>query len=489
VIDYETWCRIRHHVQEGLTIIQTAQALSLHRQTVAKWARVEKYQPRRYALPRSSHLDPYKGLIVRWLDEHPLSGQQIFQRLREQGYSGGLTIVRNYIRRVRPKRAKAFLTLHFARGECAQVDWGSWGSIAVGDTRRKLSFFVYVLCHSRMMYLEFTVAQTMEHFLSCHERAFAALGVPQKIMVDNLKSAVLRRLVGEAPVLNPKYLDFSRHHGFEITPCNVRSGWEKGRVESGVGYVKKNLLNGLDLPDFSGMNPAAQIWLNEIANVRIHGETHRRPIDMFQEERAHLRTPNPNPFDLARVITMRASPQFRIRIETNKYSVPAEYAGRMVTVKAWPDRVCIYHQDQLIARHSRTYDRRKDVEDPDHPKELLQQRRNAREQRLLSDFLALSNAAAAYYDGLLARSLNARVHMRRILATAEIYGREATARAITDALAFNAFSSQYIIHLLDSRARAPQLSASPIALTRRQDLLQLQLPEPDLSIYKVSDDE
>jgi transposase len=489
MIDYETWCRIRKHVQEGLTLTQIAQALALHPQTVAKWARVERYQPRRYSSPRSSQLDPYKGLIVRWLDEHPLSAQQVFQRLREQGYTGGRTILKKYVRLIRPKRKKAYLTLQFSAGEAAQVDWGCYGTIAVGNTRRKLSFFVYVLCHSRTMYLEFTVKETMEHFLACHEHAFAALGVPEKIMVDNLKSAVLKRLVGEDPILNPRYLEFSRHHNFKIKPCNVRASWEKGRVESGVGYVKKNLLNGLELPDFSGMNSVAQIWLDTIANVRDHSETGRRPIDMFQEERAHLRAANPNPYDLARVITVRASPRFRVTLDTNRYSVPAEYASRLVTLKAWPDRVCIYHQDQLIARHNRTYDRRMDIEDPDHPKELLEQRRNAREQRLLSQFLALSNQAAAYYDGLLARSLNARVHMRKILALADIYGREATARAIADALAFHAFSSQYIAHLLDARARAPLLPSSPIALTRRQDLLELELPEPDLSIYKVPTDE
>jgi len=485
MIDYETWCRIRKHLQEGLTPAQIAQSLALHPQTVAKWARVEKYQPRRYTSPRSSQLDPYKGLIVRWLDEHPLSTQQIFQRLREQGYSGGLTILKNYVRLIRPKKKKAFLTLHFAPAECAQVDWGNWGTIAVGNTRRKLSFFVYVLCHSRMMYLEFTVAQTMEHFLACHERAFAALGVPEKIMVDNLKSAVLRRLVGEDPLLNPRYVEFARHHDFKIKPCNVRASWEKGRVESGVGYVKKNLLNGLELPDFSGMSAVAQVWLDQTANVRNHNETGRQPVDMFQEERASLKPPNPNPYDLARTITMRASPRFRIKLDTNKYSVPAEYASCLVTVRAWPDRVCIYHQDQLIARHVRVYDRRMDIEDPDHPKELLEQRRNAKEQRLLSDFLALSNQAAAYYDGLLARSLNARLHMRKILSLADIYGREATARAIADALNYHAFSSQYILHLLDARARSPKTPSSPIALTRRQDLLQLDLPEPDLSIYQT----
>ena len=91
------------------------------------------------------------------------------------------------------------------------------------------------------MYLEFTVSQTCEFFLACHENAFAAFGgVVSRIMVDNLKSAVLQRLVGEAPVFNPKYLDFSRHWGFEIAPCNIRAGNEKGRVENGVGYVKKS---------------------------------------------------------------------------------------------------------------------------------------------------------------------------------------------------------------------------------------------------------
>src|SRR6185312_2961257 len=169
--------------------------------------------------------------------------------------------------------------------------------------------------YSRQMYLEFTVSQTMEHFLACHQNAFAVLGVPEKIMVDNLKSAVLKRLVGEAPVLNPRYVDFARHQGFKIAPCNVRAGNEKGRVESGVGYVKKNFLNGLELQDFAHVNPAAQVWLAEIANVRIHGETRQRPIDLLATERAHLRAANVLPYDLARVLSVRATSQFRIAFE------------------------------------------------------------------------------------------------------------------------------------------------------------------------------
>jgi hypothetical protein len=324
--------------------------------------------------------------------------------------------------------------------------------------------------------------------LACHEHAFAALGVPSKIMVDNLKSAVLKRMTGAAPVFNPRYLDFARHHGFQIVACNVRAGNEKGRVESGVGYVKKNLLNGMQFTDFSAVNPAAQVWLNEIANVRIHGETRQRPVDLFASEREHLSAANVLPYDLARVLNARATSQFRIAFEANRYSVPAQFSGRLLTLKAYPERLCIYDDHQLIARHTRSYDRHQDIEDPDHPKELVEQRTNAREQRLLSQFLALSNNAQAYYEGIAARRFNARPHLRKILALAEIYGKPACGRAIDDALTFNAFSSEYIAHLLEARARTRSEPISPLSLTRRADLLDLELPEPDLSIYEVCED-
>ena len=135
MIDYETYCKIQdHRTRQGLTITQTAQALGLHPQTVSKWWRIEHY--RRRAHPkRASRLDPYKGLIVRWLDAHPLSAQQVFQRLREADFKGGYTIVKDYVRTIRPAHQRSFLTLSFAAGECAQVDWGEYGTISVGNTR------------------------------------------------------------------------------------------------------------------------------------------------------------------------------------------------------------------------------------------------------------------------------------------------------------------------------------------------------------------
>ena len=488
MIDYETFCKIRDcRERQHLTVAQTARALHLHPRTVTKWSARSHFEPRR-RVSRGSLLDPFKPRITRLLDTYPYSAVQIFQRLREEGYGGGMTILRDYVRRIRPPKRPVYLKLNFSAGECAQVDWGSFGSVAVRNTRRRLSFFVMVLAYSRRMFAEFTVSQTMEHFLACHEHAFAELGIPSKLMVDNLKSAVLQRLAGVAPVFNPRYLDFARHHGFEIVACNVGRGNEKGRVESGVGYVKKNFLRGLELSDFSAIQAAAQVWLDTVANVRIHGETQRRPIDLFAEERPHLRRPNPHPYDLARTSTTIASSQFRITLDTNHYSVPSSYAHRRLTVKAYPDRVCIYFDNQLIARHPRRYGRHEDIEDPDHAKGLIAQRHRAREQRLMMHFLALSPDAAAYYEGLEQRRFNARHHVRKILALADIYPADAVARAISDGLAFEAFSAEYITNILEVRARTlPE--PGPLQLTRGHDLLDIDIAPPDLNAYEIDDDE
>ena len=219
-------------------------------------------------------------------------------------------------------------------------------------------------------------------------------------MVDNLKTAVLKRFVGQQPLLNPKYLDFANHYDFTIVPCAVGKGNEKGRVESGVGYVKKNFLKGLDIVDFSHLKPAADQWLDTVANVRIHGETGQKPVDLFEKERNSLKPLPVHPYDIATISQIRASSQFRITLDTNRYSVPAEYAGARLTMKAYPDRLCIYDQDKLIARHVRCYDRRRDFELPDHVKPLLAQRRKARDQKIFIRFLNLSDKAEAYYRQL-----------------------------------------------------------------------------------------
>lgn len=483
MIDFETFSRIRHlHDQKGLNAAQITRELNLDIRTVKRWLAAKQFQQRK-SVRRPSKLDPFKDTVVRMIESYSYTAQQVYQRLREDGFTGGYTVVKKFVRKIRPKKEKAYLTLAFVPGECAQVDWGSYGSIRVGDTTRRLSFFVMVLCYSRQMYVEFTVSQTMEHFLACHQNAFRAFGgVPSRIMIDNLKSGVLKHKLGEAPVYNPKYAEFAQFHGFGISACGVAKGNEKGRVENAVGYVKKNFLAGTELPDFAAINPAARIWLDTIANVRIHGETRKKPEEMLVTELPHLQRLLVNTYDIATISSVRVSSLFRVACDSNRYSVPARFAGQRLTMKAYPDRLCFYFEERLIARHSRSYEHNHDYEDPDHPKELIEQRKKARDQKLFQRFLSISHRSLDYYRELDKRHLNARQHVRKIMALVEIHDENAVANAIADAMELHAIGSDYIANILESRARKlPEAGA--LHLTRSADLLDIAIEAPDLSIY------
>ena len=481
MIDYQTYCAIREaHEREGLSTRQIAAKLGVHPETVAKWAHRSRYEQRK-APPRGSKLDTHKGTIMRLLENHPYSAVQIMTRLREDGYAGSYTILKEFIRTVRPRPAPAFLTLQFAPGQCAQVDWGSWGSVQVGNTRRQLSFFALVLAWSRMLYVEFTLGQSQEHFLSCHEHAFACLGVPFEIWVDNCKTAVLSHPNGGPPLFNPRYLDFARHYGFTIRACGRHHPQGKGRIEHAVGYVKGNFLAGLDPKEFAPINPAARLWLDGVANVRFHGETKRRPLDLFAEERAFLQ-PLAAPYDCAIVRPVHVTNRCRVVVDANRYSVPPRYASRTLTLKLYADRLRLFERETLVAEHPRSYERGRDFENPDHVRELLRQRAHARHERLLLAFLRLSSQAQAYHDQLAERRFNVRHHVQKIVALSEIYGPEATGQALDNAHALGAYSCEYVANLLEQRGRhLPEPGA--LHLTHAGEALELDLPPPDLSLY------
>ena len=483
MIDYSTFCQVRTLLDEKhLTVAQVAVELKLDPKTVAKWAARTTYQQRQ-GCRRPSKLDSFKGQIIGLLERHAYSAQQVFQQIKTQGYAGGYSILKEFVRRVRPVRKPAFLMLEFAPGECAQVDWGNFGSLPVGSTRRRLSFFVMVLCHSRLMYVEFTLSEGMEQFLCCHRHAFEFFGgVPAKVMIDNLKVGVLEHPLGAPVRFNPRYLDFAAHHGFKPVACQVKKANEKGRVESGVGYVKKNFLNGLQIPSLEALNPAGRQWLDTVANVRLHGETRTKPIERFAEEKPLLKPLPLLPYDCAVIRPTSSNSCGRVLFATNRYTVPCLYASQQLTLKIYPDQLLLYHHEKLIATHLRSYDRRQDIKNPDHIQELLVQRQKARDQTSLQAFLSLGPQAELYGRKLREKRFNAPHHLQKIVALSQLYGPEKVARALQDALTFAAYGCEYIANLLEQRERHAPLP-SPLHLTRRQDLLELDLPPADLSPY------
>ncbi len=480
MIAYPLYCQIRHlRIEKKLSFRQIARELKLNLKTVRKWARRESFQK---APPpkRPGKLDEFKGEIVRLLERHDYSARQIFQQIKPSGYTGKYTMVKAFVRLVRPPSKPAFLTLHFQPGECAQVDWGCAGSVPVGSTRRRLSFFLMVLAYSRKMYLEFTLAETLEHFLSCHQHAFEYFqGVAQQVWVDNCKVAVLSRAAGSM-VFNPRYLDFAQHHGFQIRACGVGQPQQKGRVENGVAYVKKNFLHGLELSDYKIINPAALHWLDSVANVRIHGATQKTPQELFPHEK--LKPLHPLAYEAAIVDSIRVNSQFRIKVDGNGYSVPCQYASSKLMLKRLADRLLVYDKEKLVAQHVRSYDRNQDYELPDHVQPLLLERKQARDQKLFLRFLALCPQAHDYYRQLEQRRFNPKHHVQKIVALSELYGADAVARALQDAFTYQAFSCEYIANLVQQRQR-PAAEPGALHLTRQQDLLELDLPAPDLSLY------
>ena len=482
MIDFATYQQIRELAQKGLHDSQIAARLHLDPRTVTHW-RKENYQPRQ-AAARPSKLDAYRHTVIRLLSEHPYSATQLLQRLRADGYSGGYTILKTFVAQVRPHPTEAYLTLRFAPGQCAQVDWGYGGLIPIGGTQRRLSFFVMLLCHSRYLYVEFTLGESLEFWLTAHRHAFEFFGgVPLQVMIDNPKTAVTSHPVGEAAQLQPHYQALARHYGFEVRACTVRQPHQKGMVENAVGYLKKNLLHGWTLPAFGALNPATKLWLQTVANLRTHAQTHRRPVDLFAEEKPKLQPLPLMPFDTTIIRTVRATVRFRVHLDSNTYSVPAEYAGHQLQIKLHPDQLAIYHQEKLIAEHPRCFDRHQDFEKPEHVRAILQQRQRAHEQRQLMNLLKLTPCAERYYQQLQQRRLDSHHHVKKILALAQIYGQPALAQVMEEALALEAFSAEYLENLLRQRQEPLPPPPTPLHLTHRPELLNLPPVQPDLTVY------
>lgn len=482
MIDYQTFCKLRQlHDVDRLSVTQIAAELGLHRETVANWIPRPKYEQRRSEQPRSSKLDPFKGSISRLLERHNYSSSQVLALLREEGYKGGSSILRSYVARVRPRTRQAFLRLQFVPGQAAQVDWGSAGYLQVANTRCRLSFFVMVLCHSRRMYVEFTLRESQEHFLAAHQRAFVFFqGVPNELIVDNCKVAVLHHRRGEEPAFNPRYLDFARHYGCRLRACNPLSPHEKGRVERAVGYVKNNFLAGRQLSSLDALNAEARLWMDTVANVRVHGDTGKTPDALFAEET--LRPLHLNPYDTATIHPLRSDRTCRVRFDSNTYSVPAANARQLLTLKASTERVVILDGDRIIADHLRSYGRRQDFEIRGHIEPLLLQRMRAHRQRQLVRFLTLGPAAQRYWEQLQQRRPDALTQVQRIVALSESHGVDLISRLLEDLLELEAFGADYIANLATQRQRISQ-ECGALHLTRSSDLLDLEVPAPDLSLY------
>ncbi len=223
--------------------------------------------------------------------------------------------------------------------------------------------------------------------------------------------------------------------------------------------------------------------MDKTANIRIHKTTGKMPVDMFEAEKEKLLRVNQLPFDCATIKTVKSNNQFRVLFEGNRYSVPFEYASSILTMSIYPDQILIYHENKLIALHTRSYEKNMDFENPGHVKKLLEEKRNAKDQKLLRAFLKLTPMSERYYLGIKEKRFNPSEHIRKIMTLAEIYGSDDIRKAIDDALEFKAYSSDYIANLLEQRKRFTP-KAAPLHLMRKSDMLDIEFDQPDMDLYE-----
>jgi transposase len=467
-----------------LTAKQIAELVNISENTAHKWIDKEVFNSRK-SREIDSILDPFKGEIELRLKEYKYSSIQIFQQIKDSGYEGSYNTVQRFVKKIRPVERKAFFSLSFEPGEAAQVDFGSCGFIPFGSIERRMSVFVMVLCHSRMLYAEFIPCERLEHFLDCHVKAFKSFGgIPKRVIVDNCKCAVLSHKRGETVKYNYRYEDFARSYGFEPFACHPYSPFEKGQVENAVGYIKKNFLSGRNFSSIEVANTALNSWLTETANIRVHGTTKRKPVEVLKEEHAFLQKLPIDDYDCGIVKVRTVNKYCHISFDGNHYSVPQNYVKEKMTVKAYPEKIIIIHPEKgVVAIHKRSYDRNCNIVNQDHTDGIRKQRSLVKEQNLIRDFLALGTSAEGFLNALKAKQLAPRVHIRKILALSEIYNIEDIADALEDAVELQTFRSEYIEHLITTRnSNKKQLGV--LHLPRAEDLLEIRVEKTNMDQYK-----
>jgi transposase len=356
MIQGEAWYMIRELLRQGLSISEIARRTGHDRKTIRKIRNDPSHPTLQERRKQGSKLDPYKAYVRQRATVGVLNAVKLRQEVRRQGYTGSITLVRQFLHPLRPSVPVVTERFETPPGQQAQADWASCGRIWHQGRLYPLSAFVMTLGYSRRQYVEFTTRQDMETFLRCHVDAFHYFGgAPAEVLYDNLKTAVDHRVPGGQVVWNRRLRDFADYYGFLPRACQPYRAQTKGKVETGIRYLKGNFLLGLDVTTVTleELNREALRWLRETADVRVHGTTHQRPIDRWPAEVAALRPlEGRRDYDTSYVCHRLVSREGLLCYGGSRYSAPPQHAGRPLLVKESADgRLRVYSGDRCVAEH------------------------------------------------------------------------------------------------------------------------------------------
>ena len=474
----------RLHQGEKWSIRRIARHLKISQPTIRKYLQAPVLVPvKRH---RTSKLDPYKELIAQLLEKDPkVPATRMLQRLRQQGYDGGKTILGDYLQRVRPRpKRRGYVRVESQPGECFQVDWGHFGRLDYEGDQRKLYAFVLVEAHSRRLFVEFTHGLRFETFVRCHQHAFQDMqGIAREIVYDNLLTAVAER-DGRLVRFQPRFWAFAREYGFCPRACTPRAAWEKGKCERAIGYLRKNFWPLRTFRDLQDVNRQLRGWLKEVANQRRHRETREIPDERFRPE-ALLDLPVLDP-DYRDTETPLVQKDLRLRFDGNAYCAPERFIEKRLTLKADSQSVTLYYRHREIVRYPRSWRRGETLGAERFEKPLLENRpaarRSAAQQQLVAQ---LGEPAELYLRELVRGDRSLARQIRELVELIREYGPDPVRAAVEKAHRAQAFGADYVANILyqnfTSRSPQPrlklkdprlnQLTTDPVSLHEYDELI------------------
>jgi len=380
----------RRHFVGGESVSAIARDLQLSRPTVRKALAVLEepvYKRRQRVCPK---LGGFQAQLEQWLDiearlprRQRRTARRLFEGLQAEGYRGSYDPVQRFVKQWRAARAsspgvaQAFVPLAFPPGETCQFDW-SQEAVVLGGMPQTIKLAHFRLSYSRQMFLVAYPRETQEMVFDAHIRAFAFYGgVPARMVYDNLKTVVDAIFVGKERRFNRRFLALSNHYLFEPVACTPESGWEKGQVENQVGNVREWLFTPCPrFEDLAQLNAWLEARCRELAARPHPAEQGRTVADCFAEEQPLLR-PVTAAFDGYVEKSLRVSSTCLVQADGNRYSVPAEWAGKVVSTRLTADKLRVAADGQLLAEHARRFGRGQLVCDPWHYLPVLEKKPGA----------------------------------------------------------------------------------------------------------------
>lgn len=475
------------HYGSHWTIRAIARELNVDRKSVRLVLRRRSVEFKPTARMRASILDPFRDQILELLRREPrITHTAALVRLREQGYLGGITVLRDFInanRRIPEPRREAFLRLEFAPGECAQVDWGEFGDVFRNGT--KIHCFAIVLAHSRYMSIEFTKSEKFEDFIRCHENAFRFFGgVPKECWYDNLTSAVTDRL-GSLVKFNVRFMAYMGHHGIKPHACNPARANEKGRVEDLIKFIRMNFWPGREFTDFEDLQRQSILWRNQFANQRLHGSTRKIPRLHFESsEKPALRALSESKYDTDEIFSKVVGPDFHILYDTNRYSVPWTLTGLSVTLRVTAADIKVYYHERFITAHVRSFKKFQVLTNEKHLAGLIERKPgSSREGWQIAAVRQIGPRMTEYLDLIRSGQRSLRSELGKLLALATVYGDGAVHAACESCLQAGVIGVENLELTLRRThpASTSRLAPEPIAFQNQK--LNRIVPTVDLRQY------